>query len=135
MPYSYLLDTNIISNLVRQPTGPVFQQLAKVGEASVCTSIVVACELHFGAKKSGSVRLQQQLDLILQRLPVLALESPVETHYAQLRTHLEQAGTPIGPNDLLIAAHALTLGLTVVTANQREFARIPNLQVENWLFP
>lgn len=133
MTYSYLLDTNIISNLVRQPTGPVFQQLAKTGEASVCTSIIVACELYFGAQKSGSMRLRQQLTLILQRLPILPIEPPVETYYAQIRTHLEQAGTPIGPNDLLIAAHALALGLTVVTANQREFLRVPSLSVENWL--
>ncbi len=133
MTYSYLLDTNIISNLVRQPTGPVFQQLAKTGDASVCTSIIVACELYFGAQKSGSMRLRQQLTLILQRLPILPIEPPVETYYAQIRTHLEQAGTPIGPNDLLIAAHALALGLTVVTANQREFLRVPSLSVENWL--
>lgn len=133
MTYSYLLDTNIISNLVRQPTGPVFQQLAKTGDASVCTSIIVACELYFGAQKSGSMRLRQQLTLILQRLPILPIEPPVEIYYAQIRTHLEQAGTPIGPNDLLIAAHALALGLTVVTANQREFLRVLSLSVENWL--
>jgi tRNA(fMet)-specific endonuclease VapC len=133
MPYPYLLDTNIISDLVRKPTGKVFQQISQVTEASICTSIIVACELHFGATKSGSIRLQQQLEQILQFIPILALDTPVERQYAEIRTHLEQQGTPIGPNDLLIAAQALTLGLTVITANLREFSRVPTLKVENWL--
>jgi tRNA(fMet)-specific endonuclease VapC len=133
MPYTYLLDTNIISDLVRQPTGKVFQQIAQATEASICTSIIVACELRFGATKSRSIRLQDQLEQILQSISILPLDKPVERQYAEIRTHLEQQGTPIGPNDLLIAAHALTLGLTVVTANLREFSRVPALKVENWL--
>lgn len=133
MPYNYLLDTNIISDLVRHPTGQVYQRLSNVGEVSICTSIVVACELHFGAVKSGSARLQQQLEQILAKMVVLPLEIPVEIHYAEIRTYLEQQGTPIGPNDLLIAAHALALNLTIVTANVREFSRVPKLSVENWL--
>lgn len=133
MPYTYLLDTNIISDLVRHPTGQIFQRLSSVGENSICTSIIVACELRFGAVKSSSTRLQQQLEQILETIPVLPLESPVEIHYAEIRTHLEREGTPIGPNDLLIAAHALALNLTVVTANVREFSRVPKLLVENWL--
>ncbi|XHX75874.1 MAG: type II toxin-antitoxin system VapC family toxin [Stenomitos frigidus ULC029] len=133
MPYTYLLDTNIISDLVRHPTGQIFQRLSSIGEASVCTSIVVACELRFGAAKSRSARLQQKLEQILETMPVLPLESPIEIHYAEIRTHLEREGTSIGPNDLLIAAHALALNLTVVTANVREFSRVPKLLVENWL--
>jgi tRNA(fMet)-specific endonuclease VapC len=133
MPYTYLLDTNIISDLVRKPTGKVFQRVSKAAEDSICTSIIVACELRFGATKIGSVRLQQQLEQILQLIPILPLDRPVERQYAEIRTHLERQGTPIGPNDLLIAAHALTLGLTVVTANLREFSRVPTLNVENWL--
>lgn len=133
MTYRYLLDTNILSDLVRHPQGVVFQRIAAVGEDSVCTSIVVACELRFGAAKSGSSRLVYQLEHILEVLPVLPLEPPVELHYAEIRTHLEQAGTPIGPNDLLIAAHALALDLTLVTANTREFERVPTLSLNNWL--
>jgi len=133
MPYTYLLDTNIISDLVRHPTGQIFQRLSSIGETSICTSIVVACELRFGAAKSSSTRLQQKLEQILETMPVLPLEAPVEIHYAEIRTHLEREGTPIGPNDLLIAAHALALNLTVVTANVREFSRVPKLLVENWL--
>lgn len=133
MTYQYLLDTNILSDLIRQPQGLVFQRIATVEEDSVCTSIIVACELRFGAVKSGSSRLIQQLERILEVLPVLPLEPPVEQHYATIRTHLEQAGTPIGSNDLLIAAHALALDLMLVTANTREFERVPALSLDNWL--
>jgi tRNA(fMet)-specific endonuclease VapC len=104
-----------------------------VGEGSVCTSIIVACELRFGAVKSGSSRLIQQLERIFEVLPVLPLKLPIDEHYASIRTTLEQAGTPIGPNDLLIAAHALALDLTLITANTREFERVPTLRLDNWL--
>lgn len=133
MPYQYLLDTNIISDLVRHPQGRVFQRIVTVGEASICTSIIVACELRFGANKSGSVRLIHQLESILGVLPILSLEPPVDSHYGKIRAQLEQAGTPIGPNDLLIAAHALALDLTLVTANTREFQRVFDLKLDNWL--
>jgi tRNA(fMet)-specific endonuclease VapC len=133
MAYQYLLDTNVLSNLVRHPQGRVFQHLATVGEDSVCTSIIVACELRFGVIKSGSSRLVEQLERILEVLSVLPLEPPVDEHYATIRAGLEQAGTPIGPNDLLIAAHALALDLTLVTANTREFERVPALSLDNCL--
>jgi tRNA(fMet)-specific endonuclease VapC len=135
MTYQYLLDTNILSDLVRHPQGVVFQRIAAVGEDSVCTSIIVACELRFGAVKSGSSRLALQLEQILAVLPVLSLDLPVDRHYGAIRTHLEQLGTPIGPNDLLIAAHALAHDLTLVTANTREFERVPALSLDNWLRP
>lgn len=110
MADKYLLDTNIISDLVRHPQGLVFEQIASVGEDSICTSIIVICELRFGAAKSGSIRLIQQLErIIIQMLSILPLEIPIAQHYATIRTYLEQAGTPISPNDLLIAAHALSL--------------------------
>jgi tRNA(fMet)-specific endonuclease VapC len=133
MTYQYLLDTNILSDLVRHPQGQVFQYIVDVGEDRVCTSIIVACELRFGAVKSRSSRLVQQLERILEVLTVLPLESPVDKCYAAIRTHLEQAGTPIGPNDLLIAAHSLALDLTLITENTREFERVPALKLENWL--
>lgn len=133
MTYQYLLDTNIISDLVRHPQGLVFQRIAAVGENCICTSIIVVCDLRFGAAKNGSLSLVQQLEHIFEVLPILSLEPPVDQHYAAIRTHLEQKGTPISPNDLLIAAHALVLNLTLVTANVREFERLPGLRVENWL--
>jgi tRNA(fMet)-specific endonuclease VapC len=129
----YLLDTNIVSDLVRRPRGLVSQRIREVGEAQVCTSIIVAAQLRYGAAKRGSPRLSSQLETILAALDVLALEAPVDSVYGGLRARLEQLGQPIGANDLLIAAQALALGYTIVTANQREFARINELHCENWL--
>jgi tRNA(fMet)-specific endonuclease VapC len=129
----YLLDTDIVSDLVRRPGGLVSQRIREVGEAQVCTSIIVAAELRYGAAKRGSPRLSSQLETILAALDVLALEAPVDSVYGGLRARLEQLGQPIGANDLLIAAQALALGYTIVTANQREFARINELHCENWL--
>jgi tRNA(fMet)-specific endonuclease VapC len=129
----YLLDTNILSDLVRNPQGLVARKIEAAGERSVCTSIIVAGELRFGAIKSGSEQLSVQLGMILSALEILPLEEPADQRYGELRVYLEQKGTPIGPNDLLIAAHALVLDCVVVTANIREFSRVPNLRVENWL--
>ena len=130
---AYLLDTNILSDLVRHPQGKVAEQISRTGENSVCTSIIAAAELRYGAAKSNSARLAGRVDLILSALEILPLEVPADHQYASLRHHLTRQGTPIGPNDLLIAAHALTNDLTVVTANVREFSRVPGLKVENWL--
>jgi tRNA(fMet)-specific endonuclease VapC len=129
----YLLDTNAVSDLVRFPGGRVAARIAAVGEVEVCTSIVVAAELRYGAAKKQSPRLTRQLEAVLGALRVLPLEPPVDDHYAVTRVQLEVQGTPIGGNDLLIAAHALALELTVVTDNDREFSRVPGLAVENWI--
>jgi tRNA(fMet)-specific endonuclease VapC len=129
----YLLDTNIVSDLVRNPQGKVAQRIRKVGETQVCTSIIVAAELRYGAAKKGSPRLTAQLEAVLGALEVLPLEPPVDAAYGSLRTRLERAGTPIGANDLLIAAHAFALGYTIITDNEREFARVEDLQLQNWL--
>ena len=129
----YLLDTNVISDLVRDPQGRVAQRIRKVGEAQVCTSIIVAAELRYGAAKRGSSRLTSQLDAVLAALEVLPFKAPTDAEYGSLRTLLERAGKPIGANDLLIAAQALALGHTIVTDNDREFARVRGLRLENWL--
>jgi tRNA(fMet)-specific endonuclease VapC len=131
--YRYLLDTNIVSDLIRNPQGAGMTRIAEVGEAAVATSIIVSSELRYGAAKRGSARLNAQLEAVLGSLPVLRLESPVDVAYASLRAALEAAGTPIGANDMLIAAQALALELTLVTDNVREFSRVPGLLVENWL--
>jgi len=128
----YLLDTNVLSALIREPQGPIAQRIAAAGEETVCTSVLVAAELRYGAHKSGSVRLAERVDLILSTLEILPLEVPADRHYGDIRQRLARLGTPIGPNDLLIAAQARSLDLTVVTANEREFARVPGLRVENW---
>ncbi len=131
--FRYLLDTNILSDLVRQPQGVVARRIAEAGEETICTSIIVAAEIRFGAAKSGSSKLGDQVELILSAIEVLPLESPADREYGKLRHHLARNGTPIGPNDMLIAAQALCAGLIVVTANSGEFTRVPGLIVENWL--
>ena len=133
MKAKYLLDTSILSELVRRPRGRVAHRLAREGEHSVCTSVVVAAELRFGALKSGSTALARQVDKVLSAMTVLPLDEPADEEYARLRRDLEMRGRSIGPNDLLIAAHALAAGLTVVTANDREFSRVAGLRVDNWL--
>lgn len=129
----YLLDTNVVSDLVRNPQGKVAQRIRKVGEARVATSIIVAAELRYGATKKGSARLTAQLEAVLSVLVVLPLEPPADAIYASLRADLEEVGTPIGAHDMLIAAHALALGCTLVTDNEKEFARVRGLLRENWL--
>jgi tRNA(fMet)-specific endonuclease VapC len=129
----YILDTNIISDLIRNPQGRVAKRIAKVGESSICTSIIVAAELRYGCAKSGSTRLRKAVEDLLGEISVLPFEAPADAEYGALRAALEAGGTPIGSNDLLIAAHARATGSTVVTANADEFRRVPGLTVENWL--
>jgi len=131
--FRYLLDTNILSEFIRNPRGLVSKRLSVVGEVTVCTSIVVACELRFGAKKKGSSRLEERVDDVLASLEVLPLDKEADRHYADVRAHLSRRGQPIGSNDLLIAAHTLALDLVLVTDNLDEFARVPGLSIENWL--
>ena len=131
----FLLDTNVVSDLVRHPRGRIADRIAAVGEQQVCTSIIVAAELRYGALKKNSPRLTAQLEAILTAFDVLALGPHVDAVYGGLRAALERGGQPIGANDMLIAAHAMALGYTVVTDNEREFSRIEDLGVENWLRP
>jgi len=129
----YLLDTNIVSEMIRNPQGRVTLRVREVGEAHVATSIIVAAELRYGAAKRGSARLTAQVEVVLGALEVLPFEDPADRVYGVLRAGLEQKGEPIGGNDLLIAAQALSLGFTLVTANEREFSKIVDLPCENWL--
>ena len=129
----YLLDTNIVSDLVRNPQGRIAQHIREIGEGQVCTSIIVAAELRYGAAKKQSARLTAQLQAVLGALEVLPLEAPADTTYGALRARLEKVGRPIGANDLLIAAQTLALGYTIVTDNEKEFAQIKDLPRENWL--
>jgi tRNA(fMet)-specific endonuclease VapC len=129
----YLLDTNIISDLIRNPQGRAAKRIAKVGEDNICTSIIVAAELRYGCAKSGSKRLLKAVEDLLGEINVLPFDVPADAEYGGIRSELEAAGTPIGGNDLLIAAHAYATGATIVTRNTDEFKRIRGLKVENWL--
>ena len=129
----YMLDTNIISDLIRNPQGRATKRIAKAGEDNICTSIIVAAELRYGCARSGSERLLKAVEDLLAEIDVLPFDIPADAEYGRIRSDLEAAGKPIGGNDLLIAAHACATGATVVTANVAEFARVRGLKVENWL--
>jgi len=133
VPRLYLLDTNILSHLVRQPQGPVADRIADVGEANVLTSVIVACELRYGAAKRGSRKLTRQVEAVLSAMVIRPLESDIERVYASIRVALERKGTPIGAHDMLIAAHARAIDAVCVTDNVAEFRRVPALKIENWL--
>jgi len=129
----YMLDTNIVSDALRNPQGPVAMRIRQIADDDISVSIIVAGELRFGAKKRGSDKITALVEGFLARTQVLPLESDADSHYAGIRVALETAGTPISANDMLIAAHALALDATLVTGNAREFSRIEGLKVENWL--
>ena len=129
----YLLDANILSALVREPFGGLGQRIERVGDANLGINAVVEGEVRFGVEKWRSARLRRNVQLILDRLNVIPMGAGVGRAYADIRTSLERAGTPIGTNDLWIAAHALAEDMTLVTANVREFSRVAALRIENWL--
>lgn len=128
-----MLDTNIVSDLIRNPAGKVAKKIRKVGAEGLCVSIITAAELRFGAAKRSSPRLIQLVEQVLDELDILALDVPADAAYGRIRNDLEKAGRPIGPNDLLIAAHASCVGAVLITANAKEFKRVRDLKVENWL--
>ena len=136
MPARYLLDTNLLSDLVQNPQGRAARKIATLaaGERDLlATSIVVAAELRDGVAKSGSPVLAGRVDQLLEAIEILPLEAKADLQYGRIRVQLEKAGTPIGGNDLLIAAHVLAIDAVLVTDNVREFKRVKGLRVENWL--
>jgi tRNA(fMet)-specific endonuclease VapC len=128
-----MLDTNIVSVLMRDQHGSVRQRLEVLGPEAACMSIISLGELRFGVEKTPSTKVALNLRRLLSGLQVVAFEASADEHYGRIRAHLAGSGRPIGPNDTWIAAHALSLGLILVTANVREFSRVPGLVVENWL--
>ncbi len=129
----FLLDSNVITDLVRHPSGAVARHIEDAGEHDVCTSIIVAAEVRYGAAKRGSAELSARCEAALGALEVVPFASPADAVYARLRAALEGTGQLIGANDMFIAAHALALGCTIVTDNEREFARVAGLTCVNWL--
>jgi tRNA(fMet)-specific endonuclease VapC len=130
-----MLDTNIVSDLVRNPQGSVNRHIVQVGSEAVCVSIITAAELRYRCARKGSARLLANVEAILGSIQILAFDVPADAEYGAIRAELEAAGRPIGPNDLLIAAQAYSLEAVLVTANSCEFSRVRGLQVENWLDP
>lgn len=131
-PARFMLDTNIVSDLIRNPLGKVASRIERLGDDATCLSIIVAAELRYGCARRGSSRLMELVEGLLERMRVLPLDMPADAEYGAIRAELESGGATIGPNDLLIAAHAFALRLPLVTADA-EFRRVRGLQVENWL--
>ncbi|QEW23504.1 tRNA(fMet)-specific endonuclease VapC (plasmid) [Paracoccaceae bacterium] len=129
----YLLDTNIISDLIRNPAGRAALALADRGDTDVVTSVIVAGELRYGCRKKGSARLTERVEAVLAEIEVLGLDARVSEDYGSIRCDLEARGQIIGGNDLWIAAQARSLGLVLVSDNEGEFSRVDGLQLENWL--
>ncbi len=129
----YLLDTNIVSDLVRNPFGMTRQHVDHVGSGNVFTSVIVAAELHFGIAKKASQKLRRRVLDAFEFVPVWPMPIVVAEHYGSLRADLELRGLPIGANDMWIAAHALAEDAVLVSNNIREFSRINGLKVENWM--
>jgi tRNA(fMet)-specific endonuclease VapC len=127
-----MLDTNIVSDLIRNPQGKAAKHIARAGD-EICTSIIVAAELRYGCAKSGAARHLKAVEDLLVEIELLPFDVPADADYGAVRSDLESAGRVIGSNDMLIAAHARAIGATLVTANVDEFKRVRGLKVENWL--
>lgn len=128
----YLLDTSVVSHMVRRPASTMAHRIAALSPDSFAVSVIVTAELQYGAQRRNSRQLTEQLEKVLSAIPTLPLEPPADRHYGAIRTELEQKGQSIGRNDLLVAAHARALGATLISRNVREFSRVSGLQVEDW---
>lgn len=129
----YMLDTDICSYVMKGSELGVIRRLTSLPVGDVCISVITQAELMYGVEISP--RKQQdgaRLDVLLKHMVVLDLGQAAATDYAEIRAALKKQGKMIGANDLLIAAHARCVGLTLVTNNVREFRRVPKLKIENW---
>ena len=134
MPVARLLDTNICIYIARSRPPGVARRFARAAPGSLGVSIITWGELCFGAARSSDpARVHAQLEVFSREVDVLALPAAAGLHYGEVRAALQKAGTPIGNNDLWIAAHALALGLPLVSNNLGEFQRVPGLKLENWV--
>ena len=118
---------------MRNPGGRAAGRLAAVGDGDIATSVIVAGELRYGCLRKGSSRLTERVEALLREIEILSLKPEVSAHYGDIRRSLEARGTPIGQNDLWIAAQARSLDAALVTDNEEEFRRVEGLRVENWL--
>lgn len=130
----YLLDTNVISNVIDDPTGAAAARLREeAGSANIVTSIIVVAELRYGYTKIASGRLRQAYERFFGSIEIEGWEIPFDHVYADIRDQLEKKGRPIGAMDMLIASHAKATDAIVVTANEKHFSQVPGLKIENWL--
>ena len=133
MGLRYLLDTNICIYIAKERPPEVARHFARLAAGSVGMSLITYGELRYGAEKSQrQAEAMATIERLVELIPVLEPGVEVGVTYGRLRAQLERAGLPIGNNDLWIAAHALVLGITLVTNNTREFERVPRLKLKNW---
>jgi tRNA(fMet)-specific endonuclease VapC len=130
---AYLLDTPVLTALIRDPAGPLVRRIAAVGERQVATSVIVAGELRYAVEGRGSQRMKAAVEAVLDGIDILPLEAQADVHYAEIRREAERARVPLGGNDLWLAAHARAGGHILVTSAERDFRRVRGLLVENWL--
>lgn len=129
----YMLDTNICVYIIKKIPPQVFEKFETYGKDDICISSITLAELEYGICKSiFSQRNRTAVTIFVSNLKILPFDEVAATEYGEIRATLERRGTPIGGNDFLIAAHARSLGLPLVTNNIREFERVDGLQVENW---
>lgn len=129
----YLLDTNICIYIINHRPEKVLKRFYQYEIGDIGTSAISAGELAFGVEKSGSTRNRVALAKFFTPLEILPFDEKAIWHYGKLRAALQRQGNLIGPLDMLIAAHALSLSMTLVTNNTKEFSRIENLALENWV--
>ena len=130
----YMLDTNICIYVIKHKPETVFQKLQNTNPEDVCISSVTYAELVHGVEKSAAVEKNRlALSMLLANMEILDFDVDAADCYGKIRAALEKKGTPIGPLDMMIAAHAQSLGYTVVTNNVKEFSRVSALRIENWV--
>ena len=129
----YMLDTNICIYIIKNKPKKVIIELKRHKPSEICVSAITYAELTYGVEKSMAVEKNRlALALLFSNIEVLNFDIKAAIHYGKIRAYLEKQGTPIGPLDMIIAAHAMSLGYTVVTNNIKEFERVPDLKLENW---
>lgn len=130
---TYMLDTNICIYVMKKKPENVLRRFREEMDGGICISSITLAELEYGMKHSSDpVKNEQALLRFLAPLSVLPFGAAAASEYGEIRAYLQSQGTPIGPLDMLIAAHARVEGMTLVTNNMREFERVPELDLENW---
>jgi tRNA(fMet)-specific endonuclease VapC len=128
---AFMLDTDISSYIIKRRPATLADKFEKHAEA-LSVSVMTAAELRFGAEKAGRPKLAELVEAYLERLAILDWTNEVSVHYARIRSQFERSGKPIGNMDLLIASHAVSQGMTLVTNNLKHFSSVPGLKVELW---
>ena len=130
----FLIDTNICIYIINDHPPEVVQKFREIGVGNICISSITVSELQYGAYKSKQIKKNiKRLDEFLRPFEIISYDESASKHYGQIRSYLELQGNVIGPLDMLIAAHAISENLTLITNNEKEFKRVKSLEVENWV--